>query len=188
MAQGGGPLAILGAGADFAAAGFSIGQGFINAAITREYGKMQQSRLEFNSKMSALAAQDVLATADEASQEYMKQVGQVIGQQKASYAAGNVNVNTGVARRAEQVTRATAQQDVLRIKNNAWNQAFGLKTQSIDQLLASRNVRRESDFAATQTILTGIQRGTRGIIAAGQGLEEAGFGVGAGALGGFFGA
>jgi len=90
-------------------------------------GRFRASQFEINADFSELAAADAITRGDDDVIEYQKQVNALKAQQRVGFAAQGVRVDRGSAAEIQEQTAEIGAFDVVRIKNNAWLEAFGHK-------------------------------------------------------------
>lgn len=121
-----------------------------------KYGQ-QQWAADQNRQFAELMSEDAIRRGDRAALEHRKKIRQLIGSQRAALAAQGIDVNSGSAMDTQMDTATLGAYDVETIKNNAWREAWGLKTQA-------------SQYA-TQAAMAGISGGLAGF--AGQQAQQA---------------
>lgn len=115
----------------------------------------RRSQLELNRQMADIQAKDAIARGDREAEALRARTKKLIGSQRAALAAQGIEVGSGSALDVQADTAALGAVDELTIRNNAWREAFGYRTQALGfgsqgalAALAARNQQR-------QTILTG---------------------------------
>lgn len=93
------------------------------------YGQ-QQWAADQNRQFSELMAEDAIRRGDRAALQHRKKVRQLIGSQRAALAAQGIDVNAGSAMDVQLDTASLGAQDAETIKNNAWREAWGLRSQA----------------------------------------------------------
>lgn len=144
-----------------------IGSTFSQSQALRAQQAQRQSQLEFNKAVAEFQAEEARRIAERDVEVLEKRSKQVIGAQRAAFAAQGIDVEQGSALDVQLDTAAITEVDALTIRNNAARQAFGFK---VDALTAASQ-RRFSDinFEAQRksTLLTGglglLQTGARAI-------------------------
>lgn len=79
---------------------------------------------------------------------------QLIGQQRAGYAAGNIDVNTGTPLNVQGDTQFLTKLDELMAKNNAWMRASGFELGAAQKRFAGDSAYAASQYAADTTRAT----------------------------------
>lgn len=129
-----------------------------NAYASYEQGKYLDKVSKVNAGISNAAADDALVRGSLAADEQRKQTQQVIGSQRAGYAAGNIDVNTGTAGQVQNDTAALGELDALTIMNNAAREAYGYRVQAIDQRQQGRLAKYQGKMQAIGSILGGAEK------------------------------
>lgn len=133
----------------------AISNAYSQSQAIKAQAAYQKSVAEINSKLADMNAEDALQRGEVEARNYKKQVDQMIGQQRVAFASGNVDVNFGSAKDVQDQTRVQAQRDILTIKSNAFREAWGYKTESINQTAAGQFQQLSGQSQATSTLLTG---------------------------------
>lgn len=118
-------------------------------------GKFESAAMETNARAYRMAAVDAIKRGHESAGGVRRDAAQVRGKQTASYAGQGVDVSSGTASAIQDETTAVGEQDVVTVSNNAWREAWGLRSKA-DYLESQARMRRiESKFKKRQTLLTG---------------------------------
>jgi len=149
----------------------SAGQSFVSLAGGIQQARAQKARAEFeanqinfNAQLSELFADDALARGNEQMVDFAARVRQLKGTQKAAAAAQGIDVASGSAREVQEDTARIARDTTIRIRNNAWREAWGYKVSAQDQRFQAELRQLAGDFNATQTLLAGaLQAGQFGL-------------------------
>lgn len=157
MGAGGGSA--LGAGAELFGA-YSSSEGL------KAKGEWDRAQGEINAQLSGIAAQDAIKRGEKDAQTLRKQSKQMIGSQRAALAAQGIDVSLGSAADIQADTAELAAQDALTIRNNAWREAWGYRTQGANALSQGRISQAQSRSQAFNTMLAG------GLSAAGSGAKS----------------
>lgn len=157
---------------------FAVGLGKASATYAGAIGRAEDERLnakayelqgewdakanERNARLSELDAVDTETAGNRAGANAFKEGRRVQGAQRAGFAAGGVDVNSGSAADVQADTQTLSALDVLTIKNNASREAYGLRTQSRGYSSAAEHSRYMGQSAAygarsraRQTLLAG---------------------------------
>lgn len=136
-------------------AGASLYGASAQSKALKQQGAYQKQISEQNARQNELFAADTIERGKEASTLVRKRALQLRGTQRASLAGQGVDVNRGTALRLQDEAYTMGELDAITVKNNAWREAWGYKTQA-------QNVRGEGRFAAMSaksaarnTMLTG---------------------------------
>lgn len=139
---------------------FALGAGALSSLFgalgALEQGKMQRSIARINAQMNEMKAEDAIERGREAESNYRKQIKQLIGKQKTSYAAQNVDLSAGGS--AADVIAETAEvgeQDAMQIRINAMREAFGYRMGAQNAVAQGNMSRVQAMSNASATLLTG---------------------------------
>jgi hypothetical protein len=120
--------------------------------IESDYKRQQ---LELNREMSEIQAKDAIIRGDRAAEAARAKTKRLIGSQRAALAAQGINIEKGSALDVQTETAEFGAVDELTIKNNAWREAFGYRTQAMQLGNQAAQVGLSSNFAQRMTIATG---------------------------------
>jgi hypothetical protein len=141
----------------------------------------QADLLEANAAIADLQADDAIARGVQEEQRYRQVVRGAIGTQRAGFAAGNINVNTGSAVDVQADAAMLGELDALTIKTNAAREAWGYNVQAFDHRKRAEIVRREGVMIAESgTAAQSASRWQAGgtLFSAGSSLLERSYGFG----------
>jgi hypothetical protein len=131
-------------------------------AAARRQGEYQSKVFGIDADLAERQADDAIARGHEAELRAGRQGKQIIGAQRAAYAASGVDVSSGTPAAVEADTQALSELDALTIKNNAALEAWGYRVQAADYrtkaqmaLAAGRNEQTRSQNRAIGTLLSG---------------------------------
>jgi hypothetical protein len=151
-------------------------------------GKAQQEVMEseaqlaeYNADVARLQAKDAVNRGVEQEGVYRQQIQQVIGRQRAGFAAGNIDVGTGSAVDVTADAAYIGEVDALTIRTNATREAWGFEVQKVDLLKRAQIARKGGAMAAAagRAEATAHYIGAAGSVATGAGsLLAAKYGFG----------
>lgn len=121
-----------------------------NAAFAEQAALDATRRGEFESDQSRIANREL------------------IGAQRAGFAANGVDVNSGSAANLQDDAAALGELDALTIRNNAAREAWGYRTQSAQNVMAAQNARASARSAVTGTLLSAGARAYGGYASMGR--------------------
>lgn len=133
----------------------SLAGAYAQGQAARAQADYASTVANINNRFAEIEARDIIKTGDERAAEHGKNIKQLVGKQRAGFAAGNVLVGSGTAGAIEDQTREIGFEEQQNIRNNAWKQAFGVKLQARSQVLEAKNQSRAADFEARNTLITG---------------------------------
>ena len=104
--------------------------------------------INWNAKVADLQAQDAITRGQEEEQRIRMGLRQIIGSQRASRAASNVDISVGSAVDIQADAARLAELDVLTTRNNAAREAWGYNVEAQDLRMQAEITRREGANAA----------------------------------------
>jgi hypothetical protein len=150
----GNPQGMMGAGMSVSAVN-SVAGGIAGANSARAQGAVSQSLNDINASRDNLMATEATLKGDVASRQLAQRTKLLIGSQRASAAAGGVDVNKGSAALVQEDTAGSSAIDQLTIKNNAMMEAFGFQMQGESSTFQGKMAAAAGKNAAGNTLLTG---------------------------------
>ncbi len=121
----------------------------------REQAKYQEHQFNQNAKMADDQAADTERLGDLQANQAGQRARALKGSQKVAYANQGVDVNTGAAAETAADTEALSQIDMVKIKENAWREAWGYKVEAANSRGKGAMARISGENAANTTLLTG---------------------------------
>ena len=125
------------------------------AQAMREQARYAEKITAINAKLSDAQAKEAIARGDEAASNLKSEVNKIVSSQKAGFAASGIDVSSGIADKLATETQILGEMDAVRIKNNAWKEAFGYKTDALSASLQNKIQSAAARNSADNTILTG---------------------------------
>lgn len=130
--------------------GLNVIGGLKSGNAQRRAGEAQQRAAnksgdlaDFNAQVAELQADDAIARGEEAVIRFRQKVRGAIGSQRAGFAAGNIDVNTGTAADVQADAAFLGELDTLTIAGNAAREAWGYEIQAEDLRARGRLAREE---------------------------------------------
>jgi len=124
------------------------GSEYAAAEQQAELSKINAGLAEFNRK-------NALARGEEQVEQLQTVRDQVVGSQRATLAANNIVVGTGIAEALEEDTQQAIDDDIITVRNNAMLEAWGYRTQELQFEYDRRQTLRAQPLRAAGTLLTG---------------------------------
>jgi len=119
----------------------------------QDSGKAQRAAAEsgadladYNAKVADLQAQDAVARGADAESRFRSQVKGAIGNQRAGFAAGNIDVGFGSSVDVQADAAFLGELDALQIRTNAQREAWGFKVQATDLRKRAEIARKEGVY------------------------------------------
>lgn len=145
----------MGAAALPALIGIQVGSSILQSEAQRNQAKFQSEMMLKNARESERMAARAMDLGEKEAKKYSQQINQLVGRQRAGFAASGVDVNFGTAAAVQKETRDIGFQDVENIRTNAFMTAMGYKTQAQDLSRQARMTRQAGEFEANMTLLSG---------------------------------
>lgn len=120
-----------------------------SAAAANTAAKSAAAQHEFNARVADLQAEDALLRGAEQEQQFRTQVRQLIGRQRAGYAAQGVDVGVGSPVDVAGDTAYLGELDALTARNNAMREAWGYRVEAEDRRKAADVARKGGQAALT---------------------------------------
>ncbi|MGZ2790649.1 hypothetical protein AAER32_29780 [Pseudomonas aeruginosa] len=145
----------MGAALAPAAAAASVGGGILSAYSQIQQGKDAVRTANRQQAYLNRQARQVLDQGEFEDAQLYEQGRQIVGAQRAGFAANGVDVNSGSASRVQESTMNQVAMDAEQVRRNAFNQAFGLVTQGNEGIRQARADYRTRRLNAFSSLLTG---------------------------------
>lgn len=129
------------------------------AVQSYEQGKYLNKVAKVNAGISERAGRDAVKRGNIDADEQRQQTGQVLGAQRAAFAANGVDVNSGSAGQVQNDTAALGELDALTLVNNAAREAYGYQVQAMDQRQQGKLAKYKGKMDAIGSILGGVEKG-----------------------------
>jgi len=139
----------------------AVGQRQQAGAVERQ-GQYQSKVFGIDADLAERQAEDAIARGHEAELKAGRQTKQLIGAQRAAYAAGGVDISSGTPGDIQADTETLGELDQLTIRNNGALEAWGYNVQAAEYrtkaamaLAASQNEARALRTSSVGTLLSG---------------------------------
>lgn len=130
----------------------------VGAVQSYEQGKYLNKVAKVNAGISERAGRDAVKRGNIDADEQRQQTGQVLGAQRAAFAANGVDVNSGSAGQVQNDTAAIGELDALTLVNNAAREAYGYQVQAMDQRQQGKLAKYQGKMDAIGSILGGAEK------------------------------
>lgn len=147
-------LAIAG-GVQVALAGLSYLESKSNADALRRQAQFEANQMEFNAELLGAYSADIEAQGRRDIVLREQQVRQMLGDQKAAFAAQGIDLSSEVVQNLSADELQTGIEDVQAIKNNTWKEVFGIEVQQADLRTKAMGARITGQSQARATLATG---------------------------------
>lgn len=132
-----------------------FGSATSQAGALESQGRYEKSQFDTNAEFAELEASDAIRRGKREEKEFRRRTAQTIGQQRAGLAAQGIDVNSGTALGLQEDTAEFGELDALTIRNNAWREAYGYRTQAADYRTRGAFAEMSGRRAARQTLIGG---------------------------------
>lgn len=147
-------------GAIAAITALSVGSKLITAnaesKAIKAQSEFQASQLEGNAAVTDIYAKDAIQRGEQEVNRFRITTRQELGASRAALAAQGYDLSQGTALDIQQDIVGFGAEDVETIRNNAWRESFGYKTQALEQRTQAQFTRTTGKFRSKQAILTGV--------------------------------
>jgi hypothetical protein len=147
--------------------GASAGLGAVGTVASLISGKAQASYQRavsrVNEQFAEMQAQDSLRRGELEARQVGIRGNLIEGEQVASLAGQNVDVDEGTAAELRAETRVGKKEDIITVRNNAFREALGYKMQAFGIASQARLNTAAARAQQTSTILTGGSQFARGL-------------------------
>lgn len=144
-----------------ASAGANIGSTYASAAARRSQGQFAQQQAEFNRQAAERQADDAIKRGKRDVAAMKRKTRNIIGSQRAAFAAQGIDVESGSAAEIQADTAALSAADELTIRNNSYREAFGFRSQALNFRFQGEREALATRSSIGATIATGGMRFTR---------------------------
>ncbi|WP_313338504.1 virion core protein, T7 gp14 family [Stutzerimonas nitrititolerans] len=134
----------------------SLVSGMMGAQNAKQQGAFQEAMAEQNAAYKEAAARDAEKRGAVDADRYRRNVGQLIGTQRAGFAANGIDVNSGTAAEIQDDTAEIGEFDALTIANNAAREAWGYRVGADNDRMNAKMSKSNARSAATGSILGGV--------------------------------
>lgn len=133
----------------------SAGSSYAQSQAYEMQGAYQRSISNINTKLADFQAEDTMRRADVDIYKLRDQTKKLIGSQRVALAGQGINIDSGSALKIQEDTAFQSAMDVIKLKNNAWREAFGYKISSLQSSAAGQYASSATSLLANNSILTG---------------------------------
>lgn len=136
-------------------AGMSMVNAQSQASSAKSQAEFSAAQFSANKKFADISAGDAITRGEKNAQLERQKTRQQIGAQRAAAGASGVDVNYGSAADVQADTAGQGAMNELTIRNNAWREAWGYKTQAISAGASAGMAELGGDNQARNTLITG---------------------------------
>lgn len=135
--------------------GLQLGQAYLESEGIKAEGRLQKTQADFNARMAETQAEDALFRGEKKAHDVKRAGKQFGGEQKVAYGAQGVDVSVGTPTDVMASTREDVGRDIEDVKNNAWRESFGYRSQAADYRMAGRYAKYSARNRARNTLISG---------------------------------
>lgn len=140
-------------------AGAQLGSAYMQSEALKAQGQFQQQMAEINQRFANIKADQVVRQGDDQANQLHRRGLQVQGSQRSAAASQGIRVDDGSAADAVDQTRYLSANDQITTRNNAWREAFGIRTQAGFNVTQAKFQTMANNNAANGTLLGGAMQG-----------------------------
>lgn len=111
-----------------------------------------------NSRLANLNAEDAERRGEKEASRINRQTRQIVGAQRSAYAGQNVEVSGGTPALIQAETKAFGAYDAMTVKNNAYSEAYGYKSQALAYETKAKLADISRKYESQRTLVTGALR------------------------------
>jgi len=137
------------------AMGLSLLGGISQASALEAQGNYQDTIAKINAGFAERNAADAIKRGEKEANQHKQKVGEIVSEQRAGFAAQNIDVGSGSAADVQLGTDLQGIEDAKTIRNNAIREALGYKMQAFDSRNQGSIAKISARGAANSTLLTG---------------------------------
>jgi hypothetical protein len=138
-----------------AMAGLQLGQGIAQATSMEAQANYQNEMSRINQRNAELQAQKILRQGGIDAIRAQKKINQIVGSQRAGFAAQGIDVRTGSAALIQEEAFAAGVEEIETIRNNAFLTAMGYQAEAEERSRAARIGMTTAMSQGRQSILSG---------------------------------
>lgn len=131
--------------------GATLVNGYAQGEAQKAQGRYAERMSELNARMIDLRADDTLKRGDQEAGVFGKKIRKLVGAQRAALGASGIAIDSGSAQAVQDETELSGKLDALTIKNNAWKEAWGLRTEARNARFEGKMARTTADGNAART-------------------------------------
>lgn len=144
-----------------------IGLGMIGSGVQAksqyDQGVAADEAARTNARRMRAQAADVKAIANTEAGKVRTEATKIIGEQNVAFSASGVDASVGSPAALAAYSRAQAELDAQKMKNNAAREAWGINAQATETVRMGRAAKKAGKYAAIGTILGGAANAAGGI-------------------------
>lgn len=132
-----------------------FGSAMASASAQKSVASFQAGQYERNAEFADFKATEAIRMGESEAQKAAIQNKRLKGAQRATAAAQGIDPDSGSALDISAETAGLSALDQVMIRNNAWKQAWGYRTEASQLRTQARMTRIQGKYGARSTLLTG---------------------------------
>lgn len=128
---------------------------YSQASALESEGNYQRSVADINARFAEMNAEDSIRRGEKDALDLKKQAKRLIGSQRVALAAQGVSLDSGISLDLQEDTAAQSAEDVMTIRNNAWREAWGYRTQAAGYQSQGEFAQLSARNKSRNTLVTG---------------------------------
>ena len=153
-----------------AMAGAQVGGAYLESESIKSQGKFAERQADFNARMAELQAEDATFRGEKKANDVRRIGKQFTGEQRVAAGAQGVDISLGSPADVISGSKDQIDRDIMDVKNNAWRESFGYRSQAADFRRQGRMARLESKNRAFNTLISaGLGAGATSFASKGKG-------------------
>lgn len=133
----------------------SVSSAYAQSQALKANSYYQAGVSKLNAQLADMKSEDAIDRGGIQARDYQKEVDNMISDQRVAYGSQGIDVNFGSAADVQQQTREQGAMNVLKIKNNAYLEAWGYKSEAINDTAQGKFTQVSGDANARNTLITG---------------------------------
>ena len=133
----------------------SLASGYSQSKAQKSLSDYEASVYESNARLADLKAADAIFRADKEAVKAKQASKRLIGSQRAALGAQGIDIESGSALDIQEESASIGAEEALNIRNNAWRESWGYKTQAVDLRGRAEMARITGKNTSRNTMLTG---------------------------------
>ncbi len=147
-------------GGEIGAAGVSGMAGAIRGSSILSSGRFDEKQRNASADMAERSAQDAISKGELQVNDIRRKTKQLIGDQRAAFAAQGIDINNGSAADVQEDTHYWGAMDEMTARNNAFLESYGYKMQALNLRTQAESTRLATDFKYRMTLVeAGVDAG-----------------------------
>lgn len=156
-------------GSDWASAGLSASSGIMKGEGLLVSGRFDEKQQIWNAGQADRAAEESILKGERQVDDIRRKTKQIIGDQRAAFAAQGIDVNDGTAADVQGDTQYWGVMDEMTTRNNAFLESYGYKMQALNLRTQAEITRVSTDYKHRLSLIEAGMEGAAKVAAASSG-------------------